>query len=136
MNKKYIKTNIYFVVPIALWLAFYGTMIVNGGSFASLFITMLILGILPYGILWLFAARFPDKAGLCKIGSVAIFTATALMAAKYLFFTRNAEEAMGLFVLPVFALGVIGYFILLLPFAAVIVYLRRRLRRKTENELQ
>jgi hypothetical protein len=136
MNKKYIRTNIYFVVPIALWFAFYGTMIVNGGTFANLFIIMLFLGILPYSILWFFASRFPDKSSLCKSGSVEIFTATALMAVKYLFFTRNAEEAMGLFVLPVLALGVIGYLILLLPLAAVIMYIRKRLRRKTEIEQQ
>jgi hypothetical protein len=132
MNTTNIKTNIYFIVPITLCLAFYGSMLINGGPFTKLFMTMLCLGILPYGILWFLASRLPEKAGLCKIGSTTIFLITAFMAAKYLFFTNNVEEAMGLLVLPVLALRAIGFFILLLPFVPVIIYIRRRLRRKTE----
>jgi hypothetical protein len=73
MNKKYIQKNIYFIVPIALWLAFYGTML-DSGSFTKLFTIMLIFGVVPYGILWLLSSRFPDKSEICKIGSTVLFS--------------------------------------------------------------
>jgi hypothetical protein len=115
MNKKYIMTNIFFIVPIAAWLVFYGSFIINPDPFTSLFIILLLLGVLPYAILWTIAARFPDKAKYCKYISIAIIITTVLIAIKYLYFTHNSEEFLGLFLIPLIILVVILFVILMLP---------------------
>lgn len=136
MKIKYIKDNIYFIAPVFIWLVFYGVCIISPGTFINLFIMLLLLGITPYIILWSIASRFPDKAGSCQIVSIAIFIITALLGIKIFFFSHNAEEAIGFFLLPVFTLGLIWYLILLLPLVAIIIYIRRRLKRKTEPEAE
>jgi hypothetical protein len=137
MIKAYVKTNIYFIVPIGSWLALYGPMVVGllhkKNAFSGGVAMLLVIAVVPYSILWIIASLFPTKAGICKVGSLAIFTITALLAIKFRFFTYG-EEAMGVFFLPVIVLQVILYIILLLPFAAIIVYVRRRLRQKTDIE--
>jgi hypothetical protein len=131
------KTNLFFIVPIALWLAFYGIFLIKPSQFSSAFVVLMLLGGLPYGILWIIAARFPDNAGICKVGSIAIFTVTIAIALYFVFFEHNAERAMwGFLFIPVMIISLILCIVGLLPFAAVIVYIRRRLSRKREIEQQ
>jgi len=131
MNLKNIKTNIFFVAPIAAWLflLFYEHSILRT-SFASTFVLFVLLGIVPYGILWIIANRFPDYTRYCQAGSIGIFVLTALIIIYFLYFTHG-EQSLGILFLPLIILRIILYIILLLPFAAIIVYVKRRLRRKT-----
>lgn len=123
-----IKTNTFFIVPIALWIIFYGLLLIEPSPFSSSFFMLMLVGVIPYGILWLIAARYPAKAGICKIGSVTIFTTTIVLAVKFLFFTHG-EAAIGFLYLPYFVLILIVYLILILPLAAMIIFMRRRFRR-------
>ena len=123
-------TNIFFIVPIAAWLVFYCSFIINPDPFTSLFIILLLLGVLPYAILWIIAARFPDKAKYCKYISIGIIITTAILGIACLYFSRNVEQAIGFFLLPLAILYLILLLILLLPLAALIYYLRRRFRQR------
>jgi hypothetical protein len=130
MNKKYIMTNIYYIAPIAIWIAFYGAFFINPVPFTKPLIILLFLGVFPYGILWTLASRFPDKAKYCQSVSIAMVIITVFIGIKYFYFSRNAEEAIGFFLLPVFILGLIFFIILFLPVAAIIVHIRRRFKRR------
>jgi hypothetical protein len=130
---RYLKANIYYIAPMAIWFVFYGFLLTKPGPFAKLLLVLLVLGVAPYAILWGLAWRFSDKAGPCRIGSVIIFSASVLMAVKCLFFSRNAEEAIGFIFVPVSILILLSYVIVVLPLAAIILFLRRRSKSRLEG---
>ncbi len=125
MNKYFTKHNLSFIVPVAIWLLFYGLLLINTGSFTMLWVKASLLGAAPYITLWLIAALIPKVTKLCQIGSIAIFSITTFLVIKYIFFTHNSEQAAGIFFLPFFIAGSMLYIIPVLLMAALIIYLRR-----------
>jgi len=116
---------IIFIVPVAIWLSFYGLLLINDGSDTKLWITAFLLGAAPYITLWLVAKLIPNVTKLCQVGSIAIFTVTASLVIKLIFFSHNSEEAVGIFLLPFYIAYFILYLVPVLLMAALIRYLRK-----------
>jgi hypothetical protein len=51
LTMRYLKANIYYIAPIAIWFVFYGFLLTNPGPFAKLFLILLVLRVAPYIIL-------------------------------------------------------------------------------------
>lgn len=129
-------TNIYFIAPIVIWLALCGPFIINADQLSALFTILLLMGALPYAILWIIAARFPDKVKYCKYVSIAIVIITVIVGIRYLYFSRSEEQAIGIIFLPTIIIGIILFIILLVPFALLIVHMRRRFKIKISSVLK
>jgi len=124
-GKNLTKATGQFIVPIIIWVAYYGFLPIKAGPFTRLWIESLLSAVAPYLFLWIISFRLRDKTKLCKVCSVAIFFVTVLVGTINYFQSHNAEEAIKAFLVPfseVIVIWLLGVFTLI----GMVVTLRKR----------
>ncbi len=123
-GKNFAKTTGLFVVPIIIWAAYYGFLLIWTEAFTELWIESLLSAVAPYLFLWVISIRLPNKTKWCKMASVIIFPVTVLAGVIRYFQFRNADKATKIFLVPSFQVAVI-WFLGVITFIGMEVMLRK-----------
>jgi hypothetical protein len=132
IDNNFAKTTGLFIVPIIIWVAYYGFLLIETGAFTELWIESLLSTVAPYLFLWVISIRLPNKAKWCKIASVLIFFATVLAGVIKYFQYHNTDEATKMFLVPSFQVAVI-WFLGAIAFIGMEVMLRKYRTIKKEG---
>lgn len=125
IDKSFNKGTGLFIAPIIVWVANYGFLLIMGSAVTELWIESLLMGVAPYLFLWSIFSRLPDKAKLCTVGSLIIFFLTVLTCIIKYFQCRNAEEAIKMFLVPIFQVVVIWCLGLITLIGTTAMYIKR-----------
>jgi len=96
-DKNLIKAAGLFIAPIAIGVAYLGFLLIRTGAFTLFWIANVLAAAAPYLFLWIISFRWPDKAKLCKVGSVVIFLLRVLAGIIKYLQSQNSEEAIKAF---------------------------------------
>lgn len=125
VDKSFNKGTRLFVTPIIIWVAYYGFLLIKASAFTELWIESLLIGVAPYLFLWIISFRLPDKAKLCKVASLIVFFLTVLTCIIKYFQSRDAEEAIKMFLVPFFQAVVIWCLGLITLIGITAMYVKR-----------
>ncbi len=126
IDKNSHRGTLLFVAPIIVWAAYYGFLLIMGNAVSEIWVESLLMGIAPYLFLWIVSSRLPDKAKLCKAGSLIIFLLTVLTCIVKYFRSREAEEAIKMFLIPSFQVVVIWCLGLITLIGMTATYMKRK----------